>query len=48
MTVRINDLISRKEAINAITETLDEIDHVPKWVFEKLSSALEALPSTNK
>lgn len=48
VTVRINDLISRKEAINAITETLDEIDHVPKWVFEKLSSALEALPSTNK
>ena len=34
--------------MNAITETLDEIDHVPKWVFEKLSSALEALPSTNK
>lgn len=48
VTVRINDLISRKEAINAITETLDEIDHVPKWVFEKLSSALEALPSIEK
>ena len=48
VTVRINDLISRKEAIEAITTTLDEIDHVPKWVFEKLSSALETLPSIDK
>ena len=48
VTVRINDLISRKEAIEAITTSLDEIDHVPKWVFEKLSSALEAVPSIDK
>lgn len=46
--VTSEDLISRAEAINAITETLDAIDHVPKWVFDKLSSALEAVPSIDK
>ena len=42
------DLISRAETINAITETLDAIDHVPKWVFDKLTSAIEKLPSADR
>ena len=46
--VTSEDLISRVETINAITETLDAIDHVPKWVFDKLTSAIEILPPADR
>lgn len=42
------DLISRAEAIEAITGTLDAIDHVPKWVFDKLTCAINILPSADR
>ena len=42
------DLISRAEAIDAIIETLDAIDHVPKWVFDKLTCAINILPSADR
>lgn len=41
----MKDLISRQEAIDAIENKLDQIDHVPKWVFDALTEALEMLPS---
>ena len=42
------DLISRAEAIEAITGTLDAIDHVPKWVFDKLTCAINILPLADR
>lgn len=42
------DLISRAEAIEAVTGALDAIDHVPKWVFDKLTSAIVILPSADR
>ena len=38
------DLISRKQAIDAVTDELDMIDHVPKWVFDRLEKRLKQLP----
>ena len=40
----MDDLISRKQAIEAITDELDKIDHVPQWVFDKLERAIKQLP----
>ena len=42
------DLISRADAIEAITGALDAIDHVPKWVFDKLTCAINILPSADR
>ena len=39
------DCISRQAAINAIIAKLDAIDHVPQWVFDKLTGAIGDLPS---
>lgn len=39
------DLISRQAAIDALNDELDAIDHVPKWVFERLARRIERLPS---
>ena len=38
------DLIDRQAAINAVTEELDMIDHVPQWVFDRLEGRLRQLP----
>jgi hypothetical protein len=38
------ELISREQAIDAITDELDKIDHVPQWVFDKLERAIKQLP----
>ena len=42
------ELISREEAKRKITEELDSIDHVPSWVFERLSNAIESLPTVEE
>lgn len=39
------DCISREQAIEAITDELDKIDHVPQWVFDKLERAIKQLPT---
>ena len=38
------DLISRRRAIDAVTDELDIIDHVPQWVFDRLEKRLKQLP----
>ena len=40
-----DDLISLKAAIDAVTDELDMIDHVPQWVFDRLEKRLKQLPS---
>ena len=41
----MEDLISRQAAIDAICNALELLDHVPQWVFDKLTDALVDLPS---
>ena len=38
------DAVSRKSAIDAVTDELDMIDHVPQWVFDRLEKRLKQLP----
>ena len=40
----MDDLISRQAAIDAVTDELDMIDHVPQWVFDRLVKRLKQLP----
>lgn len=40
----MDDLISRQAAIDAVTDELDIIDHVPQWVFDRLEKRLKQLP----
>ena len=40
----MNDSISRQAAIDAVTDELDMIDHVPQWVFDRLEGRLKQLP----
>jgi len=40
------EYITKEEAIDKICSELDSIDHVPKWVYDRLTNALsEILPS---
>ena len=39
------DCISRQGAIMAIVMELDNIDHVPQWVFDRLEDAINKVPS---
>lgn len=41
----MDDLISRRAALDAVTDELDMIDHVPQWVFNRLEKRLKQLPS---
>ena len=41
----VGTTISRQQAIDAVTDELDMIDHVPKWVFDRLEGRLKQLPS---
>ena len=41
----MSDLIDRQQAIEAITDELDKIDHVPQWVFNRIEKAINKLPS---
>ena len=38
-------LIDREQTIETITMELDMIDHVPQWVFERLTRAVGKVPS---
>ena len=40
----MDDLINRQRAIDAVTDELDMIDHVPQWVFDRLEERLKQLP----
>ena len=42
----MDDTISRQAAIDAVTDELDMIDHVPQWVFDRLEKRLKQLPPT--
>ena len=44
----MTDLISRRAAIDAVTDELDMIDHVPQWVFDRLEKRLKQLPSAQR
>lgn len=44
----MTDFISRQDAINAIVNELDAIDHVPQWVFDRLTKCLEKVPSAEQ
>jgi hypothetical protein len=38
------ELIEKQQAIDAVTDELDMIDHVPQWVFDRLEKRLKQLP----
>lgn len=40
----MSNLIDRQQAIEAITDELDKIDHVPQWVYDKLTDRIKTLP----
>ena len=42
--VGTNDTINRQQAIDAVTDELNMIDHVPQWVFDRLEKRLKQLP----
>ena len=42
--VGTTDTINRQRAIDAVTDELDMIDHVPQWVFDRLEGRLKQLP----
>ena len=43
------DTVSRQQAIDAICDELDSIDHVPQWVFERLTKKVKNLsPSPSR
>ena len=41
----MKDLISRQAAKDVVDMELDAIDHVPEWVYDKLLTALDKVPS---
>lgn len=41
----MNDTIYKQAAIEVIESELDSIDHVPQWVFDRLTNRLRELPS---
>lgn len=44
----MDETITKKQAIEAITDELDRIDHVPKWIFDRLERAIRKLPSAEE
>lgn len=36
--------INRDKAIEVIEDELDKIDHVPQWIFDRLTNRLRELP----
>lgn len=40
----MEELISKRDAIEVIEDELDKIDHVPQWVFDRLTNRLRELP----
>lgn len=43
----MSDLINKEDAVKAVTEELDLIDHIPQWVFDRLTSALNKVTTIN-
>lgn len=41
----MDDLISRRAAIEAVVYELDMIDHVPQRIFDRLTKRIKELPS---
>lgn len=41
----MKDLISRQDAKDVVDMELDAIDHVPEWVYDRLLTALDKVPS---
>ena len=41
----MDETITKKQAIEAISDELDRIDHVPQWIFDRLERAIRELPS---
>lgn len=41
----MSDLISRQDAKDVVDMELDAIDHVPEWVYDRLLTALDKVPS---
>lgn len=41
----MDDLISRRAAIEAVVYELDMIDHVPQRIFDRLTRRIKELPS---
>lgn len=44
----MDEMITKKQAIEAITDELDRIDHVPQWIFNRLEKAIKELPSAEE
>ena len=44
----MDETITKKQAIEAITDELDRIDHVPQWIFDRLERAIRKLPSAEE
>ena len=40
----MKEYIEKQQAIDAVTDELDMIDHVPQWVFDRLEGRLKQLP----
>ena len=44
----MNSHISKRAVIEAITDELDRIDHVPQWVYDRLENKIRQLPSAEE
>ena len=44
----MNSHISKRAVIEAITDELDKIDHVPQWVYDRLENKIRQLPSAEE
>lgn len=44
----MDETITKKQAIEAISDELDRIDHVPQWIFDRLERAIKKLPSAEE
>ena len=44
----MDETITKKQAIEAISDELDRIDHVPQWVLDRLERAIRKLPSAEE
>ena len=44
----MDEMITKKQAIEAMADELDRIDHVPQWIFDRLERAIRKLPSAEE
>lgn len=43
----MSDYIKREDAIQAVDEVLESIDHVPQWVWDSFHISFDNLPSVD-